>query len=113
MPAAHPTCGRAEVCDMLNMLLGEAGVCSRFLSLSLSLPFPQPATCVLAAGGPAVAPCCLSLQQCAAGVCSPIAVSVLEGDCSEAAAFCRALCGTVTARAVKWVMVRWDFSDYF
>lgn len=86
---------------MLNMLLGEAGVCSRFLSLSLSLPFPQPATCVLAAGGLSVAPCCLSLQRRAAGVCSPVVVSVLYGDCSEAAAFCQALCGTVTARAVK------------
>lgn len=98
---------------MLNMLLGEAGVCSRFLSLSLSLPFPQPATCVLAAGGLSVAPCCLSLQRRAAGVCSPVVVSVLYRDCSEAAAFCRALCGTVTARAVKWVTVRWDFLDYF
>lgn len=98
---------------MLNMLLGEAGVCSRFLSLSLSLPFPQPATCVLAAGGLSVAPCCLSLQRRAAGVCSPVVVSVLYGDCSEAAAFCRALCGTVTVCAVKWVTVRWDFSDYF
>lgn len=98
---------------MLNMLLGEAGVCSRFLSLSLSLPFPQPATCVLTAGGLSVAPCCLSLQRRAAEVCSPVVVSVLYGDCSEAAAFCRALCGTVTARAVKWVTVRWDFSDYF